>query len=112
QTESRAVLDSRVRGYDEQSTRTQQPPSRAAPLPTSYGRQVTHTAPQSSQSILAGSFDVMSVVSKIYLHPQASDIDFIAAATCFAVTSRNGAGTGVDQIVRSDPRAVALLQPF
>jgi hypothetical protein len=49
--------------------------------------------------------------SIIYLHPQSPDIDFIAAKTCIAVASRNGARTSVDQIVASDPRAVALRQP-
>jgi hypothetical protein len=47
--------------------------------------------------------------SVIYLHPQSPDIDFIAAKTRIAVVSRNGARTGVDQIVTSDPRAVAIF---
>jgi hypothetical protein len=44
------------------------------------------------------------------LSPQSPTIDFIAAKTCIAVASRNGARTGVDQIVTSDPRAIALRQ--
>src|SRR4051812_21377861 len=67
---------------------------------------------QSPQSIVAGGFNAISALLEIYLHPQSPDIDFIAAETCFAVTSRNGARAGVDQIVTSDPRAIALLQPF
>jgi hypothetical protein len=41
----------------------------------------------------------------IDLHPQSADIDFIAAKTRSAVASGNGAHTGIDQIVASDPRA-------
>jgi hypothetical protein len=36
---------------------------------------------------------------------QSADIDFIAATTPSAVASGNGAHTGIDQIVASDPRA-------
>jgi hypothetical protein len=50
--------------------------------------------------------------SIIYLHPQSPDVYFIAAKTRIAVASRNGARAGVDQIVTSNPRAVALRQPF
>src|SRR5207248_8772573 len=50
--------------------------------------------------------------SVIYLHPQSPAIYFIAAEPCIAVAGRNGACTGVDQIVTSDSRAVALRQPF
>src|SRR5216683_71095 len=49
-------------------------------------------------------------LSVIYLHPQSTTIDFITVKTCIAVASRNGARTGVDQIVAADPRAVALRQ--
>ena len=41
----------------------------------------------------------------IDLHLQSTDIDFIAAKTRSAVASGNGAHTGIDQIVASDPRA-------
>jgi hypothetical protein len=41
----------------------------------------------------------------IDLHLQSADIDFIAAKTRSALASGNGAHTGIDQIVASDPRA-------
>jgi hypothetical protein len=43
--------------------------------------------------------------SAIDLHLQSADIDFIASKTRSAVASGNGARTGIDQIVASDPRA-------
>jgi hypothetical protein len=43
--------------------------------------------------------------SAIDLHLQSADIDFIAAKTPSAVASGNGARTGIDQMVASDPRA-------
>src|ERR1700686_3846892 len=46
------------------------------------------------------------------LHPQSATVNFIAAKTRNAVTSGNGTSTGIDQIVASDPSAVALRQPF
>jgi hypothetical protein len=36
---------------------------------------------------------------------QSADIDFIAAKTRSAVASGNGARTGIDHMVASDPRA-------
>jgi hypothetical protein len=48
--------------------------------------------------------------SAIDLHLQSVDIDFIAAKTRSAVASGNGARTGIDQIVASDPRAMTLRQ--
>ena len=43
--------------------------------------------------------------SAIDLHLQSVDIDFIATKTPSAVANGNGAHTGIDQIVASDPRA-------
>jgi len=48
--------------------------------------------------------------SAIDLHLQSVDIDFIVAKTRSAVASGNGARTGIDQIVASDPRAMTLRQ--
>jgi hypothetical protein len=41
--------------------------------------------------------------SVICLHTQSAAVDFIAAKTRIAVAGRDGARTGVDQIVAADP---------
>jgi len=43
--------------------------------------------------------------SAIDLHLQSVDIDFIATKTPSTVANGNGAHTGIDRIVASDPRA-------
>jgi hypothetical protein len=50
--------------------------------------------------------------SVIYFHPQSPAIDFIAAKTRLAVASRNGACTGINQIITSGSRSIALSEAF
>ena len=75
---------------------------------------VIRFSPASLWTVFAGVPESKSALPSlvIYLHPQSPAIDFIAAEPCIAVAGRNGACTGVDQIVTSDSRAVALRQPF
>ena len=75
---------------------------------------VIRFSPASLWTVFAGVPESKSALPSlvIYLHPQAATVDFIAAKTRIAVTRGNRARAGVDQIVASDSRAVALRQPL
>jgi hypothetical protein len=72
---------------------------------------IAREAKQSTPSFTP-SLASLSTSSVIDLHPQSATVNFIAAKTRIAVTSGNGTSTGIDQIVASNPSAVALRQPF
>ena len=72
---------------------------------------IAREAKQSTPSFTP-SLASLSTSSVIDFHPQSATVNFIAAKTRIAVTSGNGTSTGIDQIVASNPSAVALRQPF